>query len=255
LKAVVFDLDDTLYPEKQYVQSGFRAVARECAGQIDLEPEQIYEKLVEISDAGERRRTFDVFLESSGLNDSLAARMVDVYRDHTPTLSPYPGVTGMLAELSVDHRLGIVSDGDLKVQQRKWHALGLERFFRAVVFSDELGRDSWKPSERPFLAVLEALDVRRDSWKPSERPFLAVLEELDVPPGEAVYVGENSLKDFLGARRSGMRTVRVLEPAGYYTLEEPPTPEHAADATVTTLADLVELVRGWPGPSSMGTLA
>ena len=222
MKAVIFDLDDTLYPEKEFVWSGFRAVADECAVELGRDPDAIFDRLVEISDDGERRRTFNVFLKSAGLPESLTDRLVHVYRNHHPEISAYPGTQGLLKELSGNYLLGIVSDGDLGVQQRKWAALGLDHFFQAVVFSDELGREHWKPSDRPFHVVLGALGV---------------------PPQEAAYVGENSLKDFVGARRAGMFTVRVLEPAGYYTMEEPPTPEHAADTSVVTLADVVDVLK------------
>jgi putative hydrolase of the HAD superfamily len=118
----------------------------------------------------------------------------------------------------------LVSDGDAEVQSRKLKTLGIASLFDAVVYSDELGRDYWKPSTRPFETISERLDVL---------------------PEEAVYVGENSLKDFLGARRAGMRTIRVLGPPGFYTHEIPPSVEHAADVEIESLADLEEtLARG-----------
>jgi putative hydrolase of the HAD superfamily len=105
------------------------------------------------------------------------------------------------------------------VQQRKLTALGIGPLFDGVVFSDELGRDHWKPSTLPFELISERLGVK---------------------PEQAVYVGENSLKDFLGARQAGMRTIRVLGPAGFYTYESPPSVEHAADLEIDSLAHLEE---------------
>ncbi len=87
-----------------------------------------------------------------------------------------------MTRLSMSYRLGLLSDGLLRVQRAKLEALGLEELFEVVVFSDELGRDAWKPSTRPFERMLELLQV---------------------PAPEAVYVGENSLK------RPGARLPRV----------------------------------------------
>lgn len=218
-KALVFDLDDTLYPERAYVLSGFRSVSRWCSDNLGLDGKASLDALLEISERGERRHTFDRFLESVGFSLEHVPRLVSEFRSHVPEISPYPHALSLLRRLAGEVRLGIVSDGDLKVQEKKLAALDLGQYFDAVVFSDALGKEHWKPSEVPFRAVAEALGVT---------------------PRESIYVGENSLKDFVGARRAGMRTIRVLEPAGYYTGEEPPGPEHEADVTIRSLTDFDE---------------
>jgi FMN phosphatase YigB (HAD superfamily) len=50
-----------------------------------------------------------------------------------------------------------------------------------------------------------------------------------------VYVSDNPAKDFLGARRAGMRSIRVRRAGGIYTALEPETPEYAPDAEVGDL--------------------
>jgi putative hydrolase of the HAD superfamily len=102
-------------------------------------------------------------------------------------------------------------------------ALGLAPCFDAVVFSDSYGRDHWKPSTRAFLAVAE---------------------ELNLEPHRAVYVADNPLKDFLGARRAGMGTVRLTHADGEYVRCVPPTAEHAPDLTVDTIAKLGAVLIG-----------
>jgi putative hydrolase of the HAD superfamily len=143
--------------------------------------------------------------------------MVRVYRSHRPVLAPFPEVPRLLARLRPRFRLGLLSDGYLAVQQGKLAALGLGGWFDAIVFSDQWGREAWKPSPRPFLAVLEALRV------PAER---------------AVYVADNPAKDFLGARRLGIYTARVRRPDGEYAGLTPPTEQHAPHITVGALGEL-----------------
>lgn len=221
-QAVVFDLDDTIYPERDFVFGGFRAVAHWLALQLDLSAQTVYDQLRSLYEASVRGKTFDLCLQALGVSDTdLVPVLVQVYRDHTPQLESFPEVIPMLTELRSRYRLGLVSDGYLAVQQRKLEALGLAPYFDAIVFSDQWGRDAWKPSTRPFEAVLE---------------------QLDALPDTAIYVADNPLKDFLGARRIGMWTVQIQRPGGEYVERLPPTPRHAPHATIYNLEQLMTLL-------------
>lgn len=218
LQAIVFDLDDTLYPEHTFVLSGFRAVAAWTEERLGMPANQSFAELQNLFHEGVRGNTFDRWLESHGFNpNGLVPQMVRAYREHDPYIEPYPEVPALLQRLGQQYRLGLVSDGHLGVQQRKLAALNLRTYFDAVIFSDEWGRDAWKPSTKPFEVVLARLNLEGT---------------------EAVYVADNPSKDFLGARQLGMQTVRIRRPDGLYTHLEPPTPEHAPDAEIKTLEDL-----------------
>lgn len=220
-QAIVFDLDDTLYPERDFVLSGFRAVASWASRSLGISSSQAFAELEALFLEGVRGDTFDRWL--AGLGGSPAIQVGDlvrVYREHRPELEPFPEVPSLLVSLHRQHRLGLVSDGYLAVQQGKLAALGLEPHFDAVVFSDTWGREAWKPNPRPFHEVLRMLETT---------------------PERAVYLGDNPTKDFLGARQVGMATVRIQHPLGQYSPVEPPTAQHAPDVTVSSLADL-ELV-------------
>lgn len=221
-QAIVFDLDDTLYPERDYVLSGFRAVAMWAETHLDIPAEQGSTELQQLFAQGVRGDTFNRWLLSHGIDGAdLTPQLVQVYREHTPTLTPFPGMPQLLDRLRDRYRLGIVSDGYLAVQQRKLAALGLADYFDVVVFSDQLGREAWKPSTRPFETVLERIGVASEA---------------------SVYVADNPKKDFLGARRAGMATIWLRQPDGEYTHLEPPTSQHAPDLLVTTLALLEHAV-------------
>jgi putative hydrolase of the HAD superfamily len=181
-RAVVLDLDDTLYPEAAYVRSGFRAVAARAQETLGVPAAEAEAELVALFEEGVRG-------------------------------------DGLLRRLRADgSAVGLLSDGDPAVQGRKLDALGLWEAFDAIVVTGELGPDAGKPSPRGFEEVLRRLG--------------------DAPPGEAVYVSDNPAKDFVGARRAGMRSIRVRRPGGIYAALEPETPEHAPDAEVSGLDEL-----------------
>lgn len=216
-RGIVFDLDDTLYPERDYVLSGFRAVAAWASHHLGLPAEQGFSELRSLFERGVRGDTFDRWLGAHGLAPYLAKQLVSVYREHQPVLVPFAGVADLLDALGEKHSLGLLTDGYLAVQRRKLAALDLAHHFDAAVFSDELGREAWKPSPEPYREILDRLGMASS---------------------EAVYVADNPLKDFLGARRVGMSTVRFRCAGGEYARLEPPTCEHAPDAEVSSIDEL-----------------
>ncbi len=225
-QAVVFDLDDTLFPERDYVLSGFRAVAAWAWEHLAIPAERGFCELERLFREGARGDTFNQWMASHRIpaGKALIEELILVYREHEPTnLRPFPEVLEVLEILRgrARARLGIVSDGWLAVQQRKLAALELAPCFQAVVFSDQWGRECWKPSRRPFLAVLE---------------------KLGISPEKGVYIGDNPLKDFYGARALGMATVQVRRRGGEYAAAIPPSALHAPDISIASLAELPGLM-------------
>jgi putative hydrolase of the HAD superfamily len=100
--------------------------------------------------------------------------------------------------------------------------LGLAAQFDAVVFSDAWGRDAWKPNALPFNVVFERLETTGS---------------------RAMYVGDNPDKDFIGARRVGMWTVRVRHPLGLHARVEPVSSDHAPDVEIEDITALKQIVR------------
>lgn len=223
LQAVVFDMDDTLYAERDFVLSGFHAVAQWADEALGIPATAGYEKLTNLFHIGVRGDTFNRWLElfHQPADETLVRQLVQVYRGHTPHIRPFPEIPALLQDLRQHVRVGLISDGYLQVQQRKLHALGLADYFDAVIFSDRWGRAAWKPSERPFRTVLQ---------------------QLDVPARAAVYVGDNPSKDFLGARRVGMSTVWLRRADGEYSCQTPPTPDHAPHQIIAALQELPQIL-------------
>jgi len=215
-QAIIFDLDDTLYPERDFVLSGFRAVARWAEDRFGIPEAQGFGELHALFEAGVRGDTFNRWLIMHDIEPGgYVPELLRVYRDHPPALVPYAGVPELLAGLARQYRLGLVSDGYLAVQRRKLEALKLSHYFHAIVFSDEWGREAWKPNPQPFWAVLERLEAE---------------------PSRAVYIADNPLKDFFGARSIGIKTIWFRQAEGEYARREPPSELYAADLIIETLS-------------------
>lgn len=189
---VLFDLDDTLYPEHEFVQGGFLAVARFLAPRTARPPDALAARLDALHEREGRGRLFDTLLAELGMagSEDLVRACVLVYRTHRPRLSPSPGVVDAITTLrAAGLRTGLVSDGLAGIQHRKLDALrNVARQLDVVVMTDELGPGLGKPSPVPFRVACEMLDVQ---------------------PSDVVYVGNDPRKDFLGARAAGLRTIRT----------------------------------------------
>ena len=185
---LVFDLDDTLYPEASFVDSGFRAVADHLGPVLMADPKEILERLRAVLIADGRGQVFDRVLEDYGaLSPALVADALDVYRTHMPDLELFPGVRSMLETLAASG-LFLVSDGDPAVQARKIAALEIAPYFTEIYRTWSFGREAGKPSLHCFELIL---GITGGTW------------------ADLVYVGDDPNKDFVSLRRVGATTVRV----------------------------------------------
>lgn len=223
MRAVIFDLDDTLYSEIEFVRSGFREAAHYLAAEFAGNEGALFGRMCEILEAEGRGRVFDTLLNEMGLYSEARVRLlVMLYRSHRPAISLYPSAVRLIAGLrEMGALLGLVTDGMASVQRNKIRALGVERVFEAIVCTDELGRDCWKPSVIPFRIALELLDVA---------------------PGEAVYVGDDPSKDFTGPNSLGMMTIQVGDKRveGDFMSDTPP------EYKTGTLEGILSIIRVTP---------
>lgn len=186
---IVFDLDDTLYLERDYVESGLRAVGAWAADQLEVAG--LGEGMLEHFRAGARGHLFDDALTGVGIEPApaLIARMIQVYRQHRPCIHLAEDAMRYLACPPSRTGLALITDGYLDAQRRKIRALGLHASgIEIAVCTDRWGRDAWKPSCRAFEYV--------------QRFF-------GLPAGAFVYVADNPDKDFHAPRRLGWRSVQI----------------------------------------------
>lgn len=192
---LVFDLDDTLYPEHEFVASGFRAVGAWLAAERGIEG---FEAMANaLFHAGVRGCIFNDALIHLGHADdaALVRKLVAIYREHEPRISLHPDAKWALDHFRRTHELGLLTDGYLSTQRKKVLALGIQTAFAAVVYSDAFGPDHWKPSRTPYQKMMEAVG-RLGS--------------------ECIYVGDNPAKDFVTANELGWASIRIRRAGGEY---------------------------------------
>ena len=215
--ALVFDLDDTLYPEMDYVHSGFRVVAGRLAGE-NVDTEEIYQILCKVFDSGERRQVFNVVLEQlhQEPSEQVIAELVGVYRCHRPMLQLDEAVRNTLLKLRDKYKLGLITDGFLPAQRLKVEALILQNAFDHIIYTEQLGRQYWKPSLKPFEMMEQILDCRQK---------------------ECVYIADNPAKDFVGPNKLGWRTIQVKLPDWIHA-DSDTAPEGRAEMVINAVNEL-----------------
>lgn len=216
IHTVVFDLDDTLYPERDYVHSGFAAVGAFIESTYGVGGFQ--STAASLFNSGLRGTVFDQALPQIGMTPTpgLIAELVSVYREHRPSLQLFLDAAEALQLLGQTFRLGLITDGFAQVQQLKIEALGLERLIPHRILTDTLGRAAWKPSTSGFLDLMR---------------------QCGGPPHGFLYIGDNAHKDFLPARALGWRTLRVQRPHGEHS-DFPGDLQSRAEAVITSLLEV-----------------
>lgn len=217
-KAYIFDLDDTLYCEHDYVRSGFWAVAEHMVKKYpDVDVESFYDTLVEEWETNGRGRVFDQVCEQFELEVNIQ-ELVEIYREHQPEIKLYDDARQCLDYLKKSEiPMGLITDGHQLAQRQKIKALGLEHWLNHVIVTDELGKDAWKPSPIPYLKAVELLQI-------------------DIK--DCVYIGDNPYKDFITARKLGMATIRIIRPVGDH-MQVKLNAEYEADHLIHSLLELL----------------
>jgi len=191
IDTLIFDLDDTLYPESTFVESGYRAVARHLSGRLGLCEEEISCAMMTTYTASGRRAVLPMVIERFPAPGVSLSELVEVYRRHDPEIRLLPGYASLLKSLKVGYHLGILTDGIPEVQMRKIRRLGLDAMVDQVVCSWDHGQQGGKPSPLGFMIVIDKLGSKAS---------------------RALYIGDNPEKDGVGAHAAGMRFVQVLVP-------------------------------------------
>ena len=192
IRAVFFDLDNTLYSELDYVHSGFRAAAEFLSDKVNKEAEEIYMVMVDTFREHGRNAVFNRTLEKYNmLSDTLVMTLLYIYRSHRPELYLDSEVPQVIRELHEwRYSVGIITDGVGIVQHNKVAALGLEDMADCIIYTDELGPGRSKPSSAPYKVALDLLGVIS---------------------GDACYVGDDLSKDFVAPAKLGMRSVHLTK--------------------------------------------
>lgn len=213
VSGIIFDLDDTLYSEKQYVKSGYGAIAK------FLESKTFFEE-----------KLWNYFLEGKNAIDELLNEIgqpekkqecLDIYRNHIPEIDLYDGVRNLIEKIkNAGIKVGIITDGRVNGQKNKIMALGLDSLMDDILITDELGGEQFrKPNDIAFR-------IMQCRWR--------------LPFEEIAYVGDNAVKDFQAPRQLGMRSIYFKNEDGLYYNADYDANE--CDMQITNLRELLKII-------------
>ncbi len=196
LKAVIFDLDDTLYSEKEYVKSGFKKVAETIGNDVVATEKQLWQAF----ENGEN--AIDSVLRANNLyTEDLKNKCVNEYRNQIPDIHLFDGVVEVLTTLKQKGiKTGIITDGRPFGQRAKLKALGLENLVDEIIITDELGGINFR--------------------KPDDISFRIMQKRFNVNFGEIMYLGDNLNKDFIAPLQLGMQVGCFENKDGLYYNED-----------------------------------
>jgi putative hydrolase of the HAD superfamily len=223
IKTVVFDLDDTLYDEIDYCKSGFRAVAQAVRQKFPSIPAtRVYNFLWKQFTSGNRTKTFNAALGELGVSydDKIINDLKTIYRNHVPDIKLPSDTKNVLDQLYRKYTLALLTDGFLPAQQLKVKALDIERYFKCIIYTEQLGRQFWKPSPVGFEKILQDLNTK---------------------PATSVFVADNAEKDFIAPNQLGFATIQITRPARLHA-KPPPKPNAAPQHVIENITQLPPLL-------------
>lgn len=236
-KAIIFDFIGTLANVRGYsleksklklfktiVEAGFNTDSEHFLEAYSRAHEKYrairYEKLVEVTNAIWISEALNYLgFKTTPKDTRIKAAVNAFFEDYLNSFELRPCVKNMLRELSLDYKLGLVSNFTYApVIHSGLNKLGINQFFNAILVSEEAG---WR---KPHLKIFEM-----------------ILGKLDVRAEETVYVGDSPLEDIQGAKDAGMRTIFV--PSQFYSMEKLFESKQQPDFVVN---DICELYRKFP---------
>lgn len=199
IKLVIFDLDDTLISEKEYVKSGFKCVANEIEKKYQIK--NSFEELITLFKK-DSKMVFNRYFESHQIQYSTEdiQDLIRVYRTHHPTIQFYDDVLPTIQMLRKSQKkIAILSDGYIETQESKIEALNAKALFDEILLTDTLGKEFWKPNPKGF-------EILKNKF--------------GVDYSEMVYVGDNPQKDFYITKYYPIHTIRIIRKDTVYQCEK-----------------------------------
>ncbi len=187
-EGIVFDLDWTLYDESQYYYEVFKEFCN------SLERKQYLNTMKEffLSLRQTSKDIFEDLLTLIGFNheiQKLKDELFNLYISIDMHIEPYKDVVLLLDILKANKfRTGLLTNGVIQAQKNKIKCLQLADYFTKVTFARQFGKEFEKPDKRSFEEISE---------------------QLELPVENIIFVGDNPLTDFKGAKELGGHTLRL----------------------------------------------
>lgn len=190
LKAVLFDLDNTLMDRDNTFLSFIRQLVQECLLPMEkADADKLIADII-IRDADGYRVKEGFFLELIDLLpwrqkpslEQLQSYYDEHYMTHAKAMDH--AIDTLQACRNMGLRLGVITNGHSHLQHRKIDLLGLREYFDTIVISGEVGLS-----------------------KPDPQIYRLALERLGVGPDQCVLVGDHPRNDIWGAAQVGLQGI------------------------------------------------
>ncbi|QWX84790.1 HAD family hydrolase [Cellulophaga sp. HaHaR_3_176] len=177
--AVVFDLDDTLYNELDYLKSSYKEIAEK----VDLKnSKKLYAQMISLY-----RNEKNVFQFLSELYAIEIRELISIYRNHIPNIVLFDGIINLFESIkNKGGKIALITDGRSKTQRNKIRQLGIEDDLDIIIISEEIGSE--KPSLKNFQAVEKSLKTSSN-----------------------IYIADNLKKDFIAPNLLGWNSICLAD--------------------------------------------
>lgn len=230
IRAVLFDLDDTLFDHDGSAREALAAVhasheafARQPFERFSQAHGEVLEALhlgvlagqLGIDDAREQRFRRLFADAAAAVDDTCVRTAASLYRrEYIAARRPIAGAATLLTAVRRRAKVGVVTNNLTEEQREKVRCCGLEALIDLLLVSEEAG-----------------------SAKPDPRIFTLALDRLDCAANEAVMIGDSWAADIVGAHRAGIRAI------WFDQWGRPQPPEPPGVARITSLEPAADVLR------------
>src|SRR3989339_2059907 len=224
IRAIIFDLDDTLYDcSGTLVLRGRRQAAGKIARLINCSEEEAYSLQLEMDEEfGVNTNIYEKIVTIYNLPSTYAQELLEEFvHVDISDITVFPDVMDKMTQLKVrGYRLVLVTSGDKEIQRKKIDVLGLNnRYFDDIVIT---GRNKSQPKKACFQEIMKRYDLQ---------------------PEEVICVGDKIDDELTASKSLGMVTVIFEHGRHYKAYLKEQNKRIKPDYSIRQIKDLLRLCK------------
>lgn len=211
---VVFDLDDTLYKEIDFLKSAYRVISSRLEN-THIAQVALYDHMIVLFE-----QNHDVLGDIQNQYGVSKSTLLDWYRTHTPKIELSPSARVLMEQLREKGvKMGLITDGRGVTQRAKIEALGLYGYIDKddIIVSEEFGTQ--KPAKENYEYFI-----------------------LKYPNHKYVYIGDNVSKDFIAPNSLRWQTIGLKDNGYNIHQNKPISPTYNPSIWVDDLVDILPIL-------------